>query len=410
MPPLTPIKKNERGKKKRTPRREYNEYKNVDRAFEAAIYYGFTPLALPISVTKEDQEKAKALEEKEAKSRCSCHAEPSLEEKIALLRVYQDQKFIDGPQPVLFCEELPGRKKNEKRLGLDILGAGKSITEAMLIQTARAILKDEGFSDISLSINSVGDRDCGARFIRELTAYYRKHIADLPASCRASLRKNPTELFACSHEKCRLLGEDAPKAIAFLSESSRMHFKEVLEYLEELEIPYRMDPFLVGNRAVTAETVFEIRDASSKDKTLLCVGSRYNSLARRLGVKKDIPGVGAVLFLPTTGAKDSRIVKRLRVPKPSIFFLQLGFKAKLKSLNVIEVLREIKVPLHQALARDRLISQIGSAENMKIPYSIIIGQKEAMENSVIVRNAATRAQETVKTSALQEYLKKMKLV
>ncbi len=408
MPPITKSKKG--GKKSRPHRRrEYSEFKNLDRAGEVALYYGFTPLEEPVVVTKDDQEKARLLEEKETRPRCSCHAEPSLEEKVALLRVYQDRKFIEGSQPVLFYQDLPQKEKGTKRIGLDIIGAGKSITDAILIQTARAILKEEGFTNISLTINSIGDRDCGIRFIRELTNYYRKHITELPANCRVALKKNPTELFECAHEKCRLLTEGAPKAISFLSENSRMHFKEVLEYLEELEIPYRMDPLLVGNRSVASETLFEIRDENTKERTRLCIGFRYNSLARRVGIKRETLCAGVVIFLPS-GTKNERIIKRVRIPKPFLFFLQLGFKAKLKSLKVVETLREIKVPLHQALARDRLVSQIGNAENIKIPYSIIMGQKEAMEDSVIVRDSTSRAQETVKIADLPEYLKKLKLV
>jgi len=92
-----------------------------------------------------------------------------------------------------------------------------------------------------------------------------------------------------------------------------------------------------------------------------------------------------------------------------LFLLQLGFCAKLKSLRVIETLRKARIPLYQALCRDKLISQLSSVERLRIPYSIILGQREALENSVIIRNTSTRAQETVGLHNLVEYLRKMKL-
>jgi len=94
--------------------------------------------------------------------------------------------------------------------------------------------------------------------------------------------------------------------------------------------------------------------------------------------------------------------------KPKIYFVQLGFDAKLKSLNIIEMLRKAKVPVLQALSKDSLGTQLSIAEKTGIPYVIIFGQKEAIESSVIVRDMNTRSQETVKIDKLLEYLKKLK--
>ena len=93
--------------------------------------------------------------------------------------------------------------------------------------------------------------------------------------------------------------------------------------------------------------------------------------------------------------------------KPQVCFIQIGFEAKLKSLEVVETLRHAKIPLYQALAKDKLSSQIQTAENMGIPHIIIMGQKEALEGSVIVRVMKTRMQETVPLTELAGYLKKL---
>lgn len=402
-----------KAKKTASRKAEYVEFKNVDRAIEVALYYGFTPLQEPLTVTKEDREKAKELGEREERGgnpRCALYP---VEEKVALLRLYQEKRWFERPHPIMLCFELsssgaPKKKGGQRRLGFDMLGASGSIAEAILIQTARAILNEEGYEDTMVALNSVGDRDCGSRFVRELVNFYRKNVSDLPAPCRALLRKNPMELLECEHDKCRLLSKDAPNTIAFLSEASRKQFKEVLEYLEELAIPYRIDPLLIGNRTLSTETVFEIRDAKEEGaRALLGGGLRYNLLARRLGGKKDVPSVGAVLLLQN--GKGERTSRRVRIQKPSVFFLQLGFEAKLKSLKVIEVLRAHRILVYQALARDKLSSQMGSAEHLKLPYSIIMGQKEALEDSVIVRDTTTRAQETVKIAELPAYLKRLRL-
>ena len=57
--------------------------------------------------------------------------------------------------------------------------------------------------------------------------------------CRQLFKRDPFELLSSHDEKCRELNERAPKTIDFLSEESRAHFQEVLEYLEALNIPVR---------------------------------------------------------------------------------------------------------------------------------------------------------------------------
>jgi histidyl-tRNA synthetase len=77
-------------------------------------------------------------------------------------------------------------------------------------------------------------------------------------------------------------------------------------------------------------------------------------------------------------------------------------------LNVIEILRKAHVPVAQALSKDSLSAQLGMAEKSGAPYAIIFGQKEALEQSVIVRNMQNRSQETVKLTKLADYMKGLK--
>ena len=93
--------------------------------------------------------------------------------------------------------------------------------------------------------------------------------------------------------------------------------------------------------------------------------------------------------------------------KPKVYFIQIGFEAKLKSLTVIEMLRKARIPIMQSLSKDSLSAQLAIAEKMMVPHVIIFGQKEAMDETVIVRNMENRSQETVKLAKLPEYLKKI---
>jgi histidyl-tRNA synthetase len=228
---------------------------------------------------------------------------------------------------------------------------------------------------------------------------------------------------------------------------AKAHFKEVLEYLDALKLTYRINPNLVRGLDYYTHTVFEITEIPDEIASVPAVveeeaetateetpdgeakkavkekpaekaaptplsiagGGRYDYLAKRLGSKKDIPAVGAsigvdrVLLSPNYKATAPRIVK-----KPKIYFIQLGFEAKLKSLEIIEVLRNARIPVTHSLNKDSLSMQLAIAEKQQIPYALIFGQKEALDGTVIVRDMVTRSQETVKLANLAEYIKKVK--
>ena len=190
-----------------------------------------------------------------------------------------------------------------------------------------------------------------------------------------------------------------------------MQGKGGIRYLEEMEIPYSINKCLVRGLSYYTRTVFEIQITNEEDGKLVAIasGGRYDYLGRQLGSKKDIPAVGSsigvdrVVEAPWFAKLYPRIIK-----KPKIYFIQLGFDAKLKSLNVIEILRKGKVPIAQSISKDNLGAQLAVAEKLGMHYAIIFGQKEAMEGSVIFRDMTNRSQETVKLAKLLEYIKELK--
>lgn len=398
---------------------KYVSYENLDAAGEAALFYGFTPLATP-HIHPEDSSEARKISSCEVVVDQDNHEEGAsvrLEEKIALLRLYEKEKLHTLPQPLMLYYKKPfvgDRRKQsgkEHHHGLEIIGTTKPIAEAMLVQAALAILSDSGEEGLRVEVNSMGDKESTARFTRELTAYYRKHLAELPQKCRETLKTDVYSLLGCEHEACRRLAENCPRSINFLSEKSRLHFKEVLELLEALDVPYMVNNALVANRDFCSETVFEIR-SSEPGSHPLAIGIRYDTLAKRLGHKKDLPAIGVSIAVRKKAKGASVPVKLSTVAKilePQVCFMQLGFEAKSKSLRLIESLRQARVPIVHSLAKDKMAGQVGMAEKTQAPTVVIMGKKEAMEDAVIIRDSATRSQETVPIAEAAAKLKKYKV-
>lgn len=398
--------------------KKFLTFDNLDKIGEIPIYYGFQPHKSP-EIKKIDMDQSKNLlegdfidDEDNDQIKLPLH----VEEKVALLRMYTENNMHTLPQPVMlyFKEPFKGSTKKghsnfNRYCDLEIIGGSKSIAEALLIQTTRAILAEEGYKNIYVEINSIGDKESINRFTRDLTNHYRKNINDMHAECRQLLKKDPFELLSCQNEKCKKINESAPKSMNFLSESSRTHFGEVLEYLEALNIPYKIDNNLIGNRKYCTETIFSINDLDhDKDKKkqrVLAIGVRYDGLSKKIGYKKEIHGVGISILIKNSKSDLRKEIKKTK--KPFASFVQLGFESKLLSLGVIESLREEKIPLYLSLARDRLGAQVSAVEKYHIPYSLIMGKKEAVDKAIIVRNNDTHAQDTVNLDELPKHMKKL---
>lgn len=408
-------------KKKTTTKKLANKLisPEIEKASEVAKYYGFSNLPETI-IEKEDLHLAKKFTESHLKQ---IHPFTNknqsfggfLEEKISILRNFIEKKYIDFPQPlsVYYNGPLTGnphiKKDTENNsFNLEIISSSKSISDAMIIETAFLILKDR-YPDyeLSIEINSIGDKDSMAKFAKELSNYLRKEAGNLNKSCKNLIKKDPYAFLECSHVNCKKVQEDAPKPMSFLSESSRARFKEVLEYLESLSLPYSINHFLVGSKSYCSETIFEIKGTKKSEELLLAIGERYDGLTKKIWGKKETPALGVSIAIHPHFIKKTNKKEKVST-KTKFFFIQFGFDAKLKSLKLMEILRKSKINIEQSLSKDKLSVQIAYAERSNIPYIIMMGQKEALEDSVVVRNMSTRCQETVKMGELVSYLKKLK--
>ena len=325
------------------------------------------------------------------------------------------------PQPVMYYQYGPtfrhdnpqrGRYRQFYQFDLDSLGSGKSIMDALVIKVGMNILEEAGAQNLSVDINSIGDKECRHGYIKELTNYYRKNINGLAAIDRERLKTNPLRILDSKDPKTIEINENAPDSVSFLCPSCKKHFSEVLEYLEEMGIGYNINKNLVRGLSYYTRTVFEIIEEKKEDGSLpltLAGGGRYDYLARQIGGKKDVPAVGFSIGVDRIIASSwyKKLCPRI-IKKPKIYFVQLGSEAKLKSLNVIEILRKAHIPIAQSLSKDNLGSQLASAEKLAIPYVLIFGLKEALTDSVIVRDMSNRSQDTIKISKLLDYLKELK--
>jgi histidyl-tRNA synthetase len=144
-------------------------------------------------------------------------------------------------------------ERESRTFNLEVIGMSKPIAEAVAIETAYVILKERyPDEELMLEVNSIGDKESMARFARELQNYCRKESGGLPAVLKAEIKKDMFSIFTMEDERAQEFIDNAPKPMAFLSDPSRNHFKEVLEYLESLDIPYEINHKLIAAQRIAS--------------------------------------------------------------------------------------------------------------------------------------------------------------
>ena len=337
----------------------------------------------------------------------------------SLVRAYLENGMVSLPQPVklfsygpVFRHERPqaGRFRQFHQFNLEVFGSKKPIIDIELIYIFYNILQTLGIEDIIIEINSIGDKQCRSDYKKLLIKYLRKNESFLCTNCRRRFKKNPLRVLDCKQEHCQQVVSGAPQTIDHLCKECHNHFKKVLEFLDELALPYNLNPYLARGLDYYTKTVFEIvtEDKISKQKLSLIGGGRYDDLIKVFS-RKDIPACGGAMGVERiiTAMKQGE-VKVSGKSKPVVFLAQLGDIAKSRALELMNDLRKANIPTAESFDKDSLTAQLGIANKLQVKHTLIIGEDEASKGMLIIRNMKTGKQVLVKIEkAIKEIKKKL---
>ena len=310
---------------------------------------------------------------------------------------------FDGPVLVYGTETVPYTK--ETAVTFHIFNVQKSIAEAILIHTTRTLMHELGHTDHIVRINSLGDSDSLLRYTREITTYLRKRLDLLTPDARELMKEHSLlalqNLIDSNHE----IAAKAPNPLEYLSDQSRKHFRDIIEYLDMSETPYEIDTKMLGHHNCYSDALFAIEsnDHEASGNTINIKGGRFDAFMLRK-TNCNSGAVGAVAILKNKPAPNR--TPRFKLNTPSVYVIQLGFGPKIRSLLLIDELRKAGIAAHQDLANDSLSAQLRDAESRGVKYVVIIGQKEFVEDTVILRDMKSRKQEPIPYQQLMRRLKR----
>ncbi len=340
-----------------------------------------------------------------------------------IVRAYIGHGMKNLPQPVKLYSIGPvfrhekaqaGRYRQFHQFNLEVIGDGSPVIDAQIIQVFYNILFELKLKNLIIGINNIGDNQCRPYYKKLLLSYFRGRVESLCVDCRRRLKESPLRILDCKEEKCQRIISQAPQIIDHLCNECHRHFKSVLEFLDEIELPYHLNPYLVRGLDYYTKTVFEIflespkktEDKEQFARNALVGGGRYDSLVKLLGGEDEKASGGALGIERVISVMKAKEIKFPKSAGAPVFLAQLGTMAKRKSLRLLEDFRKAKIQVAESFGKDSLKAQLTMADRIGAKYTLLLGQKEALEGSIIIRDMKTGRQETVKLEKVIKEIKK----
>ena len=334
----------------------------------------------------------------------------------SIVRSYIEHGMKVWPQPVkLYYEGLcfryerpqAGRYRQFRQFGIEVLGDADPLTDASSIYLAYKTLQKLGVGkNLVIDINSIGDASCRGKIKKKLTDYFEKFLPNLCEDCNRRYMENPLRILDCKNEKCQRVVNSAPPIVDLLCSDCKTHFKQVLENLDNMQIPYNLNPRLVRGLDYYTRTVFEVYESNDTNRqSALVAGGRYDNLVKMFG-GSDTPAFG-------WAAGAERIIEKIKeanvtIPEPvltEVSIIQIGDKARKKCVSLLGEIEEAGIKVNCVLGKDSLKSQLRTASKLRAQIALIMGQREVLDNSIIIRDMVDGVQETIKINKLMEVLK-----
>ncbi len=291
------------------------------------------------------------------------------------------------------------RKGSGTLLSFGIFSTRHAIAPAIVVKTALSIADVAGFTELSVLVSSVGDAESRKRFTRELGNFFKKHPEAIPEDLKQVVPHDPDLAYRTMLNRKDAAVEQMPRSIDYLSESSRKTMLAALSLFESVGIAYSIQSRLIAEPGIESELLFAIEGTDKRgERVRIATGGRYDESAKRARGNQAEPAVA--MSLEIQGRVDVDMLEE----EPACFIVHVGDAAKLRSFALLEALWRAHVAVGQALMLENLRDQVQKGTESGSKFIVIIGQREALDNTAIVRSVATQVQTTVSIEKLATHV------
>ena len=291
------------------------------------------------------------------------------------------------------------------QFGFEVLGTFNHLTEAQVISAVWDLLQRLGLSEVQLEINTVGDAACQSTYQGVLKDYLKGKEFELCENCTTHMGARTLNILRCNNLDCQLVVAEAPAIIDFLDAPARKHFTDILEALDELGLPYQLNQFYVGPEGTSrTNIVFKVKQGN---ETIIVGEGAYHELLVKNIAGKAMAAFGFIGNLSSlVRAMELAEIELQPDTTHEVYLVPLGELASKKSLRLFRDLIADDIKVYDHFGTVGVKNQLKAAEESKAPIALIMGQKEAMDEMVILRDVKSGMQEVFSYDKIIDEVKK----
>ena len=231
--------------------------------------------------------------------------------------------------------------------------------------------------------------ECRKAYNEKLKEYMQDKKDKLCDTCKERLDKNPMRIFDCKSDICASLLADAPRIYDCVCPSCKNHFDSVLNYLDEMEINYKIDKNIVRGLDYYTKTVFEFVSSNIGAQGTVLGGGRYDNLVEEIGSKK-CSGIGFamglerfLLLLESAGVSVSDDTA------PDLYVVSFEGESDIKASVLISKLRNEGIKCDKDLCGRSFNAQMKYANKINAKYLLVLGEDEIKSGNYVLKNMET---------------------
>jgi len=314
--------------------------------------------------------------------------------------------YYIGP---MFRHERPqkGRYRGFNQIGCEFFGSANAAADAEIILMLWYFFQKIGFTDsVKIEINSIGDEESRNNFKTALVKYLTPLQEGLCDQCKRKLVTNPLRILDCKNERCKDITKEAPKITDYLSDSSSLHFKMLIQILGELSVPYTINDKIVRGLDYYTETVFEFTTDKLGSQNAVAAGGRYNNLVEKMG-GPSTPATGFALGLERIVLLHEQISDEEFKFLTDVYIAWIGEDTFIPAMKIATDLRIRGKSVYIEHDSKSIKSQLKRANKLEAGYTVIIGEEELKSARITVRNMRESSEESIEitdTESLFNYI------
>ena len=312
-----------------------------------------------------------------------------------VVRAFIEHGMSNRPQPLRLCYFGPffrydrpqaGRYRQLWQFGVELIGESSPIADAEVINLQNSLYKDLGLSHIELRINSIGSPESRKKYLGILKEFLEPQLNHLSTESQKHFSNNPFRILDSKIDEDQKIMSNAPAILEYIDAEDRSHFETVCDYLNAMNINYKIDPKIVRGLDYYTRTVWEFQPADARSQSTIGAGGRYDNLVEILGgVATPAVGFGTGIERIALNMSENTQNDQLQNSHIDAFTIPLGYSGALRSIQIGNILRNAGFNIVNGIAGKSLRSQLRSANNQNATYALIIGDDEVNADRIQVK-------------------------